>query len=80
MSFEEKLKANKTESESLSNVKEEEDEALLDEPTVWLHSKLDFLQPQNIKDKQKRRPSHPEYDPGTLYVPEQYLNSLTPVG
>ncbi|XP_067642764.1 probable DNA mismatch repair protein Msh6 [Eurosta solidaginis] len=50
----------------------------LDEPVVWPHQKLDFLQPQKIKDKQGRRPEHPDYDPTTLYVPEKYLDSLSP--
>ncbi|XP_053954107.1 probable DNA mismatch repair protein Msh6 [Anastrepha ludens] len=50
----------------------------LDEPVVWPHQKLDFLQPNNIKDKQGRRPDHPDYDPTTLYVPDKYLNSLSP--
>uniref|UniRef100_W8C538 DNA mismatch repair protein n=2 Tax=Ceratitis capitata TaxID=7213 RepID=W8C538_CERCA len=50
----------------------------LDEPVVWPHQKLDFLQPDKIKDKQGRRPEHPDYDPTTLHVPEKYLNSLSP--
>lgn len=51
----------------------------LDEPVVWPHQKLDFLQPDKIKDKNGRRPDHPDYDPTTLYVPDKYLNSLSPV-
>ncbi|XP_036325707.1 probable DNA mismatch repair protein Msh6 [Rhagoletis pomonella] len=50
----------------------------LDEPVVWPHQKLDFLQPDKIKDKQGRRPDHADYDPTTLHVPEKYLNSLSP--
>ncbi|XP_011196235.2 probable DNA mismatch repair protein Msh6 [Zeugodacus cucurbitae] len=50
----------------------------LDEPVVWPHQKLDFLQPDKIKDKNGRRPEHPDYDPTTLHVPEKYLNSLSP--
>ena len=29
-----------------------------------------FLKPDKIMDKAKRRPDHPDYDPGTLYVPK----------
>ena len=37
-----------------------------------------FLMPENIKDKKGRRPSHPDYDPKTLFVPESFLNQQTP--
>ncbi|XP_059225843.1 probable DNA mismatch repair protein Msh6 [Stomoxys calcitrans] len=50
----------------------------LDEPVIWPHQKLEFLKPDKIKDKQGRRPDHPEYDPSTLYVPEKFLDSLSP--
>ncbi|KAL1490516.1 hypothetical protein ABEB36_013196 [Hypothenemus hampei] len=46
--------------------------------TSWTHEKLDFLKPENIRDAQKRKLSDPEYDPTTLYVPKDYLDSLTP--
>ncbi|KAH8376435.1 hypothetical protein KR200_002635 [Drosophila serrata] len=50
----------------------------LDEPVVWPHQKLEFLQPDKIKDKAGRRPDHPDYDCSTLHVPEKFLNSLSP--
>ncbi|XP_017065755.1 probable DNA mismatch repair protein Msh6 [Drosophila eugracilis] len=50
----------------------------LDEPVVWPHQKLDFLQPDKIKDKAGRRPDHPAYDKSTLHVPEKFLNGLSP--
>ncbi|EDW94848.1 probable DNA mismatch repair protein Msh6 [Drosophila yakuba] len=50
----------------------------LDEPVVWPHQKLEFLQPDKIMDKQKRRPDHPDYDKSTLHVPENFLNGLSP--
>ncbi|EDW79457.1 uncharacterized protein Dwil_GK20488 [Drosophila willistoni] len=50
----------------------------LDEPVVWPHHKLEFLQPDKIKDKAGRRPDHPDYDKSTLHVPEKFLNSLSP--
>ncbi|EDW70562.1 probable DNA mismatch repair protein Msh6 [Drosophila virilis] len=50
----------------------------MDEPVVWPHQKLDFLQPDKIKDKAGRRPDHPDYDKSTLHVPEKFLNGLSP--
>ncbi|XP_005181193.2 probable DNA mismatch repair protein Msh6 [Musca domestica] len=50
----------------------------LDEPVIWPHQKLEFLKPDQIKDKQGRRPDHPDYDSSTLYVPAKFLDSLTP--
>lgn len=48
------------------------------ENVIWEHEKVDFLQPQHIRDVNKRRPNHPEYDSRTLFVPDHYLNGLTP--
>ncbi|KAI4468292.1 dna mismatch repair protein muts family member [Holotrichia oblita] len=44
----------------------------------WLHEKLEFLKQHNIRDGKKRKIGDPQYDPHTLYVPESYLNTLTP--
>ncbi|XP_030752562.1 probable DNA mismatch repair protein Msh6 [Sitophilus oryzae] len=44
----------------------------------WPHEKLEFLKPEKIRDAEKRKPSHPEYDPRTLYVPPDFLNQVTP--
>lgn len=44
----------------------------------WLHDKLEFLKPHNVRDENKRNKDDPEYDVRTLYVPENYLNTLTP--
>ncbi|XP_055546484.1 probable DNA mismatch repair protein Msh6 [Wyeomyia smithii] len=50
----------------------------LDEPTVWAHQKLDFLKPEKIKDIHGNRPGNDKYDSRTIYVPESFLNTLTP--
>ncbi|XP_061180194.1 DNA mismatch repair protein Msh6-like isoform X2 [Saccostrea echinata] len=42
------------------------------------HLKLDFLQPEKIKDAKKKSKSDPDYDPKTLYVPESFLKQQTP--
>lgn len=48
------------------------------EGTVWDHEKLDFLKPEHIRDGNKRRRGHSEYDSRTLYVPPDFFNGLTP--
>lgn len=65
----------------LADLGAEEDKgaSVLDEPTVWAHQKLDFLKPEKIKDIQGNRPSSEKYDSRTLYVPESFLGTLTPV-
>lgn len=45
---------------------------------VWDHEKLDWLQDGKRKDAQRRRQSDNDYDPTTLYVPEDFLNRVTP--
>lgn len=79
--IEEKLKAMKSEGniDFDATAAAEDTSALSDEPVVWLHSKLDFIRPENMKDKSGRRFGHADYDPSTLYVPPKYLESLTPV-
>uniref|UniRef100_A0A182YHI8 DNA mismatch repair protein n=1 Tax=Anopheles stephensi TaxID=30069 RepID=A0A182YHI8_ANOST len=64
----------------LEKISEPADEPgpVLDEPTVWTHQKLDFLKPNKIKDIHGNRPGSEKYDSRTLYVPDSYLNTLTP--
>lgn len=73
-SFEAKLKANIEKTKTLSDVKE-----IIDVPTVYKHQNLEFLKPQNLRDANKRKTNDPNYDPTTLYVPKEFLDSLTPV-
>nr|CAD7455728.1 unnamed protein product [Timema tahoe] len=44
----------------------------------WSHLKYDFLKPEKIRDGQCRLPSDPEYNPRTLFVPQDFKNNLTP--
>lgn len=81
-SFEDKIAAGIAESkDGKSSIKIKEKESDVDNvtATVWLHNKLEFLRADKIRDAEKRRPGDPQYDPTTLFVPESYLNSLTPV-
>lgn len=78
--FEEKLKASIDESRKLCDIEEKsQDNDIFDVPTVYKHNKYAFLKDDHIMDAKKRRPNDPNYDPTTLYVPEEHLNSLTPV-
>ncbi|XP_059421667.1 DNA mismatch repair protein Msh6 isoform X1 [Carassius carassius] len=47
-------------------------------PTLWDHEKLEWLQDGKRKDAQRKRQSDENYDPTTLYVPEDFLNRTTP--
>ena len=40
------------------------------------HNFLEFLQPNNIRDNNKLRPDHPNYNRRTLHVPETFLRLL----
>lgn len=44
----------------------------------WTHLKLEFLKPENIRDADKRKPSDPNYNAKTLFVPESFKRTLTP--
>nr|XP_006131820.2 DNA mismatch repair protein Msh6 [Pelodiscus sinensis] len=45
---------------------------------IWEHDKLEWLQEGKKRDGCRRRQTDPHYDPGTLYVPDDYLNKCTP--
>ncbi|XP_018403551.1 PREDICTED: probable DNA mismatch repair protein Msh6 [Cyphomyrmex costatus] len=45
---------------------------------TWPHLKLDFLQPEKIRDIHKRTLKDPDYDSKTLYVPNDFLINQTP--
>ncbi|KAJ9582060.1 hypothetical protein L9F63_003643, partial [Diploptera punctata] len=44
----------------------------------WPHLKLEFLKPNKIRDAKRRTPEDPDYDPRTLYIPEDFKKNLTP--
>ncbi|XP_015590285.1 probable DNA mismatch repair protein Msh6 [Cephus cinctus] len=44
----------------------------------WPHLKYDFLQPNKIRDINRKPLTDPNYDPKTVYVPEDFKNSQTP--
>lgn len=67
----------KTEDSECVSVKEEIPE-LMDETKAWLHTTLEFLKPEKIKDITGRKRTHPDYDARTLFVPEDFYKTLTP--
>lgn len=46
--------------------------------TVWDHENLEWLRDGKRKDSRRRRQSEKDYDPTTLYVPEDFQNRNTP--
>lgn len=45
---------------------------------AWPHLTYPFLLPDRIKDACGHRPGHPDYDPRTLHVPEDFLRKQSP--
>ncbi|CAG09472.1 unnamed protein product, partial [Tetraodon nigroviridis] len=48
------------------------------EAAAWDHEKLEWLQEGRRRDGRRRRQSDADYDAATLYVPEDFLNRVTP--
>ncbi|KAM9316821.1 DNA mismatch repair protein Msh6 [Gastrophryne carolinensis] len=46
--------------------------------TVWEHEKFEWLQDGRRKDLGRKKQSDENYDPTTLYVPDDFLNKCTP--
>ncbi|XP_034408091.1 DNA mismatch repair protein Msh6 isoform X2 [Cyclopterus lumpus] len=46
--------------------------------TIWDHEKLEWWQGGRRKDGRRRRQTEDDYDPTTLYVPEDFLNRNSP--
>ncbi|KAM3932484.1 DNA mismatch repair protein Msh6 [Leptodactylus fuscus] len=46
--------------------------------STWDHEKFEWLQDGRRKDAKRKRQSDEDYDPGTLYVPDDFLNKCTP--
>lgn len=41
--------------------------------------KYEFLKPEKIRDANKKKIDDPDYNPHTLFVPEDFKKNLTPV-
>ncbi|GIL69309.1 hypothetical protein Vretimale_13435 [Volvox reticuliferus] len=39
-------------------------------------TRFSFLHPDSIRDANQRRPDHPDYDPGTLYIPPNWFKEF----
>ncbi|VDQ06179.1 unnamed protein product [Trichobilharzia regenti] len=55
-----------------SGITETNESCFDDDCMSWTHLSLPFLDPCKIKDANGRKPDHPNYDPCTLYVPEEF--------
>lgn len=69
----------KTPKAKVKDISETEKEAITGDDVNYAHTRLEFLKPENIKDAKGRRPTDPNYDRRTLYVPEKFLSTLSPV-
>lgn len=58
--------------------KNEENDESTEQNVQWLHERLDFLQPDQIRDINRHRPNDPNYDSRTLHVPKDFLFKQTP--
>lgn len=64
--------------DNVDSKKDNQEAVVKDIHSNWLHNDLDFLKPDKIKDINKKRPTDPDYDSRTLYVPESFLKDMTP--
>ncbi|XP_044147978.1 DNA mismatch repair protein Msh6 [Bufo gargarizans] len=46
--------------------------------STWDHEKFEWLQDGRRKDSKRKRQTDEDYDPGTLYIPDDFLNKCTP--
>ncbi|KAM4772473.1 DNA mismatch repair protein Msh6 isoform 1-T1 [Rhinophrynus dorsalis] len=46
--------------------------------SVWEHEKFEWLHDGKRKDAKRQRQNDMDYDPSTLYVPDDFLNKCTP--
>jgi len=77
-----KSKAEKQDLTKLVPKDEDDDEnqglSLDNEEKIYSHESFEFLQPEHIRDINKHRSNHPDYDPRTLHIPESFLKQQTP--
>ncbi|VDK48638.1 unnamed protein product [Cylicostephanus goldi] len=64
--------------ESTSRNSLKEDKLAMVDEEKFPHETLPFLQPENIRDAQGRRPNEDDYDPTTLFVPADFLKEQSP--
>nr|XP_039260519.1 DNA mismatch repair protein Msh6-like [Styela clava] len=48
------------------------------ETTKYLHETLEFLFPENLRDKHGRKTGDPDYDSTSLKIPQEFLKKCTP--
>ncbi|CAL1537586.1 unnamed protein product [Lymnaea stagnalis] len=61
-----------------SSVEAGGEDTTLRDASSFPHVSLDFMQPDKIRDKNRKLKSDPQYNPKTLYVPDSFLSKQTP--
>lgn len=51
----------------------------MNEPIIWIHSKLKICKANKINGKERRRSDHLDIDETILYVLKSFLDSQTPM-
>ncbi|KAG8184513.1 hypothetical protein JTE90_002359 [Oedothorax gibbosus] len=64
--------------QKISNGISEENQIVENDSKEWFHDKLDWLKNENIRDRIGKSKLDPDYNPKTLYVPNDFKKSLTP--
>ncbi|ODM94564.1 DNA mismatch repair protein Msh6 [Orchesella cincta] len=67
-----------TPNSSLSSPKPESNKGIEESDALWEHMRLTWAQDGKRMDANRRKQTHPDYDPRTLYVPPEYFNSKSP--
>ncbi|XP_071562945.1 probable DNA mismatch repair protein Msh6 [Temnothorax nylanderi] len=71
-------KTNKKDSKQPAQIQNQPVSNGLPATPTWPHLKFEFLQPEKIRDINRKTPKDPDYDPKTLHVPTDFLNNQTP--
>ncbi|GAA30349.2 DNA mismatch repair protein MSH6 [Clonorchis sinensis] len=69
---------NETIGDNIVEASDVNDSVVDGEAASWEHLKLPFLKKENLMDSARRKPSHPDYDPRTLFVPGDFLAKQSP--
>ncbi|CAJ0570280.1 unnamed protein product, partial [Mesorhabditis spiculigera] len=56
----------------------DEDDLDIDGDMAYEHESWEFLKSEKVRDANRRRPDDPEYDPSTLWIPNDFLEKQTP--
>lgn len=78
LSVTEKLSAKKKVEEDENDEEKDSMMAIESGTKSYAHESFEFLQPKQIRDINKNKPNHSDYDPRTLHIPDSFLQKQTP--